>query len=84
MMLICLKLYFLCNFKAEKYMLIMKYFNYLLIVLGAIVAIYAKTGTAQNQYILIGGIVVLMVGIYRISKTIPSKNYDEDLNNNEN
>lgn len=62
----------------------MKYFNYILIVLGAIVAIYAKTGTEQNQYILIGGIVLLMVGIYRISKTIPSKNDDEDLNNDEN
>ncbi|MBP0905547.1 LPXTG cell wall anchor domain-containing protein [Mariniflexile gromovii] len=62
----------------------MKYFNYIMIVLGAIVAIYAKTGTEQNQYILIGGIVLLMVGIYRISKTIPSKNEDEDLNNDEN
>jgi general stress protein CsbA len=56
----------------------MKYINYLLIVLGAIVAIYAKTGTTQNEYILIGGIVVLMTGIYRISKTIPSRNDEED------
>lgn len=64
-------------------MLIMKYLNYIFIVLGAIVAIYAKTGTEQNQYILIGGIVILMIGIYRISKTIPSKD-DDDLNNNEN
>jgi LPXTG-motif cell wall-anchored protein len=61
----------------------MKYLNYIFIVLGAIVAIYAKTGTEQNQYILIGGIVILMIGIYRISKTIPSKD-DDDLNNNEN
>lgn len=64
-------------------MLIMKYLNYIFIVLGAVVAIYAKTGTEQNQYILIGGIVILMIGIYRISKTIPSKD-DDDLNNNEN
>jgi hypothetical protein len=49
-----------------------------LIVIGAIVAIYAKTGTTQNEYILIGGIVVLMTGIYRISKSIPSRNDDED------
>jgi LPXTG-motif cell wall-anchored protein len=61
----------------------MKYLNYIFIVLGAVVAIYAKTGTEQNQYILIGGIVILMIGIYRISKTIPSKD-DDDLNNNEN
>ena len=62
----------------------MKYFNYILILFGAIVAIYGKGGTVQNQYILIGGIVVLMLGAYRISKTIPSKSDDEDLNNYEN
>ncbi len=55
----------------------MKYFNYILIVIGAIVALYSKAGTEQNQYVLIGGIVVLMIGIYRISRNIPSKN-DKD------
>ncbi len=55
----------------------MKYFNYILIVIGAIVALYSKAGTEQNQYVLIGGIIVLMIGIYRISRNIPSKN-DED------
>ena len=62
----------------------MKYLNYIMILVGAIVAIYAKTGSEQNQYILIGGITLLMLGIYRISKTIPSRNNDEDsINNNE-
>ena len=61
----------------------MKYLNYIIIILGAIVAIYAKAGTAQNQYILIGGIMLLMVGVYRISKTIPSRQ-DEDANLDEN
>ncbi|KJD33066.1 hypothetical protein PK35_08865 [Tamlana nanhaiensis] len=51
----------------------MKYLNYILIVVGAIVAMYAKAGANQNQYLLIGGIVLLMVGAYRISKTISSK-----------
>lgn len=58
----------------------MKYLNYILILIGAIVAMYAKAGKAQNQLILIVGIVILMIGIYRISKTIPSKkdeNQDE-------
>lgn len=55
----------------------MKYLNYLLIVVGAIVAMYAKVGADQNQFILIGGIVVLMIGVYRISKTIPSKRDNE-------
>ncbi|MFH4965613.1 hypothetical protein V8G69_11470 [Gaetbulibacter sp. M235] len=56
----------------------MKYLNYILIVLGSIVAIYAKNGTEQNEYILIGGIVVLMIGVYRISKTIPSRKDDDN------
>lgn len=58
----------------------MKYLNYILIFIGAIVAIYAKSGIGQNQYILIGGIMILMIGVYRISKTIPSKNDQEDEN----
>jgi hypothetical membrane protein len=57
----------------------MKFFNYVLILIGAVIAIYAKTGTEQNEYVLIGGIAVLMIGIYRISKSIPSK-YDDDEN----
>ncbi|MFH6768989.1 hypothetical protein V8G56_09595 [Gaetbulibacter aquiaggeris] len=58
----------------------MKYLNYLLIFIGAIVAMYAKSGIDQNQYILIGGIVLLMIGVYRIAKTIPSKKDQEDDN----
>ncbi|WP_396601408.1 hypothetical protein [Algibacter sp. R77976] len=58
----------------------MKYLNYILIIIGAFVAMYAKTGTDQNQYILIGGIVVLMIGVYRVSRNIPSRNNDEDDN----
>lgn len=62
----------------------MKNFNYLLIIIGAAVAMYSKAGTEQSQYLLIGGIVILMLGIYRISRTIPSRHEDEeenDLNN---
>ncbi len=54
----------------------------MLIVLGAFVAIYANRSETQNQYILIGGIVLLMIGIYRISRTIPSKE-DQDTDSNE-
>ena len=61
----------------------MKYINYIFILLGAIVAIYAKTGTSQNQYILIGGIVILMIGVYRVSKGVPNRN-DDELDNEEN
>lgn len=61
----------------------MKYLNYILIILGAIVAIYAKSETKQNEYILIGGIVILMIGVYRISRGIPSKQDREDVDNSE-
>ncbi len=57
----------------------MKYLNYILILIGAVVAMYAKAGTDQNQLVLIMGIVLLMVGVYRISRTIPNKK-DEDGN----
>lgn len=64
----------------------MKYLNYVLIVIGAIVAMYAKAGANQNQYILIVGIVFLMVGAYRISRTISSKKdaAEDDFKNSEN
>ncbi|WP_282136069.1 hypothetical protein [Seonamhaeicola maritimus] len=62
----------------------MKYFNYILIILGAVVALYANSEEEQNQYILIGGIVLLMIGVYRVSRTIPSKKeIEDDLNNEE-
>ncbi|MEP3836148.1 MAG: LPXTG cell wall anchor domain-containing protein [Algibacter sp.] len=62
----------------------MKYINYILIIIGAFVAMYAKTGTSQNQYILIGGIVLLMIGVYRVSRNIPSRSNEEQDNNDEN
>ncbi|MFV9550750.1 hypothetical protein [Algibacter sp. PT7-4] len=61
----------------------MKYLNYIFIIIGAFVAMYAKIGTNQNQYILIGGIVLLMVGVYRVSKSIPSKNVEDNEDNPE-
>ncbi len=50
-----------------------KILNYILILVGAVIAIYAQAGEAQDTKILVIGIVVLMVGIYRISKNIGDK-----------
>lgn len=61
----------------------MKYLNYILIIVGAFVAMYAKAGANQNQYILICGIVLLMIGVYRISRNIPSKRDVENDNNDD-
>lgn len=52
----------------------MKYINYFLIVIGSVISFYANNTDDQNTYLLILGIVLLMIGIYRISRTIPSKN----------
>lgn len=47
--------------------------NTVCILLGGAVAIYAQAETKQNTYLLIGGIVLLMFGVYRTSRNIPSK-----------
>lgn len=57
--------------------------NLLLIIVGGFIAIYAKAGMDQNQYVLIAGIMLLMTGVYRISKRIPSKNDQEMPTDNE-
>lgn len=43
------------------------------IIAGAALALYAQNETPTNSYYLIGGIVLLMIGIYRIGRNIPSK-----------
>lgn len=62
----------------------MKYLNYILIIVGAFTAMYAKVGEHKNQLLLMLGIVLLMIGIYRISKTIPSRNANDKDENLEN
>jgi len=51
--------------------------NYILIGIGTVVAFYGQAVKNENQYLVIGGIVLLMVGIYRLARTIPS-NSDKD------
>jgi Ca2+/H+ antiporter len=56
-----------------------KKIDYLFIVIGCFVAIYAQAEEEQNQLILVLGIVLLMYGLFRISSTIPhKKNKDND------
>jgi uncharacterized membrane protein YqgA involved in biofilm formation len=50
-----------------------KILNYVLIILGAAIAIYAQAEEKQDVLILVIGIVVLMIGIYRISRNIGDK-----------
>ncbi|NNE32775.1 MAG: hypothetical protein HKN40_10435 [Winogradskyella sp.] len=47
--------------------------NVLSIVIGGAVAIFAQAEEKQNTYLLLGGIVLLMFGVYRTSRNIPNK-----------
>ena len=67
-----------------KFLPMSKYLNYILILLGAVIAIYSKAEEEQNQFLLIGGIVVLMLGIYRISRNIPSNKDSDSIDNSQN
>lgn len=55
--------------------------SYLLILIGGAVAIYANADEQQNLIVLILGIIILMLGIYRLSSTIKSKTEEEDVVN---
>lgn len=57
--------------------------NIFLILIGSFVAIYAQAEEDQNIYVLVGGIFVLMTGLYRLSRSIPSREEQEEHSNNE-
>lgn len=50
-----------------------KIISLICIIIGGIIAVYAQAETKQNTYLLIIGIVLLMFGVYSISRNIPSK-----------
>jgi len=54
-----------------------KYLNYLLIIIGCFIAIYAQAGEEQDVVVLILGIIILMFGLFRVSSSIPSKREKE-------
>lgn len=55
-----------------------KIISYILILTGCIAAVYAQAGVEQNELVLILGIIILMFGIYRIARNIPSKFEEND------
>jgi len=48
-------------------------FNFILILVGGIIALYANSEEKQELYILLIGIMILMIGLYRLSRGISSK-----------
>jgi putative Mn2+ efflux pump MntP len=59
-----------------------RYFSFFLIVIVGIIAIYVQAKADQNLFILIAGIVILMLGVYTISRNIPSKEDQDDEHQN--
>ena len=51
--------------------------NIILILAGGLVALYAKADEQQNVYILVGGVFMLMAGLYRLSRGLSSKKEDD-------
>ena len=62
-------------------MLNSRIFNFFLILFGGIVAVYIQSKENQNVYVLLGGIILLMIGLYRLSKGIPDKSEGGDEDN---
>lgn len=50
---------------------------YIYIILGILVASLRFWFEQYNQFLLIGGMVLLMIGIYSISKSLPSKREED-------
>lgn len=60
-----------------------RFVNIILILTGGLIALYAQAEDNQNVFILIGGIVMLMTGLYRLSRGISSKKEDDSFIKNE-
>lgn len=65
-------------------MLNSKTFNFILILVGGIIALYAKADEKQEVYLLLIGIMILMFGLYRLSRGISGKyENNKDITNQE-
>lgn len=57
--------------------------TYFLIIVGAIILVFANTETLKMPYIYIAGIVFLMFGLFNISRIIRSKEEIKDVEFND-
>ena len=60
-----------------------RFINFFLIGVGGLVAFYANAYESQNTYTLIGGIVMLMTGLYRLSRGISNKTDNDEHEKNQ-
>ena len=66
-------------------MLNSRIFNFALILVGGLIALYANAEDEQELYILLIGIMILMFGLYRLSRGISDRklNSEETINQDE-
>ncbi|MCF6295732.1 MAG: hypothetical protein L3J25_08585 [Flavobacteriaceae bacterium] len=57
-------------------------FNFILILVGGLIALYADAEKQQEVYILLIGIMILMFGLYRLSRGISNKTEDDNESSN--
>jgi disulfide bond formation protein DsbB len=57
-------------------------FNFILILVGGLIALYADAEEQQELYILLIGIMILMFGLYRLSRGISNKTEDNNESSN--
>jgi len=55
-----------------------KLITYVSILVGAGIAIYANAQNGKSTYLLIVGIALLLFGLMRLSRTLPSKKQDDN------
>jgi disulfide bond formation protein DsbB len=53
-------------------------FNFILILVGGIIALYANAEEQQEVYILLIGIIILMFGLYRLSRGISHRKINSE------
>ena len=70
------------DFQLLHIMDISRIINFILIIAGIGIALYAQSQDDGDSYILIAGIILLMMGLYRISRNIPSKFESQDVESN--
>ena len=70
------------SINTKRIMLNSKTFNFVLILVGGIIALYANAEEQQELYILLIGIMILMFGLYRLSRGISSRKVESNRSDN--
>lgn len=57
--------------------------TYLIIIIGSVILVFANTETLKTPYLYIVGIILLMFGLFNVSRTVRSKEDIKDVDFND-